>query len=92
MGYNASKKALKVASNLQYILAIELLSVYNAHQFMEEDAKPGSASSAVLEKIQETVPALKEDIYLYPHLENLKCLIHSGELVDLVETKIGQLL
>lgn len=92
MGYNAAKKAREVARKLEYVLAIELLSVYCAHQFVESDLLPGSASSAVLTRIAKAVPKMEEDIYLYPHLETLRELIHSGEIIDCVEDLIGELL
>ncbi|WP_078412664.1 HAL/PAL/TAL family ammonia-lyase [Priestia abyssalis] len=92
MGYNAAKKAREVASKLEYVLAIELLSIYCAHQFMESNLLPGSASRAVLTQIARSVPKMEEDIYLYPHLQTLKEIIHSGEIIDLVEDTIGKLL
>ncbi|MET3504108.1 HAL/PAL/TAL family ammonia-lyase [Halalkalibacter oceani] len=92
MGYNSAKKALEISRKLEYILAIELLSIYSAHQFIEENLVPGSASKAVLERIGQFVPPLTEDQYLYPYLENVTDLIHSGEIVALVEEKVGRLL
>ena len=49
MGYNASKKASQVAEKLQYVLAIELLSVYAAHGFTEKEWKPGTAPPSCTE-------------------------------------------
>ncbi|MBF8983162.1 aromatic amino acid lyase [Lutibacter sp. B2] len=91
MGYNASKKARQIAGKLEYILAIELLSVFQAHQFMDENLSPGSASQAVLDEISKTVPLMEEDLYLYPHINTLRDLIHSGSIIDLVESIIGKL-
>ncbi len=88
MGYNASKKSRQIVDKLEFILAIELLSIYQAHQFVEEDISPGSASKAVLEEISRTVPVMEEDMYLYPHINTLKDLIHSGQIIDLVERKV----
>ncbi|AOT73138.1 histidine ammonia-lyase [Geosporobacter ferrireducens] len=91
MGYNASKKARQIAEKLEFILAIELLSVFQAHQFMAEGILPGAASKAVLDEIALTVPKMEEDMYLYPHINSLRDLIHSGKIIDLVEEKIGKL-
>lgn len=91
MGYNASKKARQIAEKLEYILAIELLSVYQAHQFVEQELLPGSATKAVLDEIRRTVPIMEEDLYLYPHINTLRELLHSGSLIVLVEEKIGRL-
>lgn len=91
MGYNSSKKALKISEMLDYILAIELLSIYQAHQFMDEGLKPGSASSAVLKTLGETIPVLEEDAFLNPYIEEIKELINSGKLVEIVENITGKL-
>ncbi|TWH46884.1 histidine ammonia-lyase [Sporomusa sp. KB1] len=92
MGYNAAKKARQVAQKLEFILAIELLSVYQAHQFIEDDKAPATAVQTVLKEIARTVPVMNEDIYLYPHINNLRHLIHTQKLVALVEEKIGRVL
>jgi histidine ammonia-lyase len=92
MGYNAAKKAREVAVKLEYVLAIELLSIYCAHQFVESNLLPGSASRAVLARIARSVPKMEEDTYLYPHLQTLRDFIHSGEIIECVEDTIGKLL
>lgn len=91
MGYNASKKARQIIDKLEYILAIELLSVFQAHQFVETGIQPGTASKAVLDEISLTVPIMEEDMFLYPHINTLKDLIHDGKIIELVEEKIGKL-
>lgn len=89
MGYNAAKKAKPAVDKLEYILAIELLSTFQAHQFMEKEFKPGAASRAVLNKIGETVPVMEEDLYLYPHIKTIKSLIHQQVLIAEAERAIG---
>jgi histidine ammonia-lyase len=84
MGYNSSKKAIDIAEKLEYILAIELLSVYQAHQFIDEDLSPGSVSQSILNEISKTVPVMEDDIYLYPYIEKIRNLIHSGEIVKII--------
>lgn len=91
MGYNASKKARQIVDRLEYILAIELLSVYQAHQFIPENLKAATASQKVLEEIAATVPKMEEDMYLYPHINTLRDLIHSGRMIELVENEVGRL-
>ena len=91
MGYNAAKKARSIVDKLEYILAIELLSVYQAHQFMDEGLAPGTASQIVLQEIGKTVPVMAEDLYIYPHIVTLKNMIHKQVLVRKVEDAIGGL-
>ena len=91
MGYNAAKKSAEVAARLEYILAIELLSVFEAQSFVDEKLRRSRASAAVLSEIGGKVPRIDEDIFLHPHIEYLKELIHSGRLLELVENEIGPL-
>jgi len=92
MGYNAAKKALSVAEKLEYILAIELLSVYQAHQFLDPGVKPSSVTAAILKEIGKHIPVSSQDQFLYPHMEYLKSLIHSGRLVEIAEGYVGAML
>lgn len=85
MGYNAAKKALAVAEKLEYILAIELLSVFEAQPFVDQKLQRSGASRQVLEEIAKEVPEMKEDMYLYPHIEFLKGCIHSGKILEWAE-------
>lgn len=89
MGYNASKKALAVVEKLEYILAIELLSGYQAQQFLDPELSRSSATAAILERIGQSVPVMREDMFLHPHIERLRGMIHTGELVGLVEDIVG---
>lgn len=91
MGYNACKKAGAMAEKLEYILAIELLSAYQSQQFLDPEAKRSPATAAVLEEIGRHVPVMEQDMLLYPHIEYLKELIHSGELIRVTESVTGPL-
>ncbi|MGL4607265.1 MAG: HAL/PAL/TAL family ammonia-lyase [Eubacteriaceae bacterium] len=91
MGYNAGKKALQIVEKLEYVLAIELLSAYQAQQFLDSDLKRGKGSAVILEAIKTMVPVMEEDLYLFPYIRKLKSWIHSGEPVKMVENSIGAL-
>ena len=91
MGYNASKKAVAVAEKLEYILAIELLSAYQAQQFIPGHLVRSPATEAVFAEISGHVPILEEDIFLHPHIEYLRSLIHSGKVIERVEAIVGKL-
>ena len=60
--------------------------------FMEKEFTPGSATQAVLQEIRKSVPAMENDMYLYPHILTLKDMIHQGSLIKVVEEKIGLLI
>lgn len=91
MGYNASKKAVQVAERLEYILAIELLSGYQAQQFLDPKLKRSKATARVLAELGETVPVMEQDMFLHPHIEHIRHLIHSGRIAEVVEETIGPL-
>lgn len=91
MGYVACKKAGQIAEKLEYILAIELLSDYQAQQFQDQDVKRSSVSEAVYEELAKTIPVMENDMLLYPHLEYLREFIHTGKLVEITEKVVGEL-
>lgn len=91
MGYNAAKKAVTIAERLEYILAMELLDVYETLGFQKSTAPRGSATRTVFDEIAKTVPQMEDDMFLHPHIETLRDLIHSGRLVQLVQGCVGAL-
>ena len=91
MGYNACRKAQEAAHLLEYVLAIELMSGYQAQQFMDQDLTRGQGTAKVLELVGTQVPVMEEDMYLYPHYETVRDLIHSGQLVETAEQAVGGL-
>ena len=91
MGYNACRKAQDAARLLEYVLAIELMSGYQAQQFLDASLRRGKGTSAVLALVGEHVPVMEEDMYLHPYLETIRDLIHSGELVAAAEKAAGPL-
>jgi len=74
-----------------YMLAIELLSVYQVQQFVDPDVSRAPATAAVLSEIGKTVPVMEKDMLLHPYIEYLKDLIHSGELIRVAEQVTGAL-
>ena len=83
--------AADAARLLEYVLAIELMSGYQAQQFMDRDLERGAGTAKALKLVGERVPVMEEDMYLYPHLETIRDLIHSGELVAAAEQAVGEL-
>lgn len=91
MGYFACKKAGQIAEKLEYILAIELLSDYQAQQFQDKDVRRSSVSETIYAMLGEKIPVMENDMLLYPHIEYLRELIHSGELIEKTEQVAGRL-
>lgn len=91
MGYNSALKALRSAERLEYILAIELFSGYQAQQFIPQTMKRGAGTEAALAAIATKIPVMKEDYMIHPQLEKLKSIIHDGTLIREVEKTVGKL-
>lgn len=91
MGYNSSKKAVAIAEKLEYILAIELLSAYQSYQYIDKNLKRSSVTEAIFSEIAKTVPIMEDDMYLYPHIEKLREIIHNGKLLKIAEDIIGEI-
>ena len=91
MGYFACKKATEIAEKLEYVLAVELLSDVVAQGFMETEAKRSAASAKVYQVLNEELALTGEDQVWSGPVEKLREFIHSGELIRLVEEKIGEL-
>ena len=92
MGYNASVKAAEAAGKLEYILAIELLTAYQAGMMNRERSSFGSCTVRLLKEIESFVPVVREDTYLQDYIELLKDMIHSGRLIQAAEEAAGPLL
>lgn len=91
MGYTACKKVNSIVDKLDYILAIELLSVFRANQLSDSKNKVSTVTKKVLNFIGQNIPKMDEDIYLYPIIEELKFYIKSGQILEIVESETGKL-
>lgn len=80
-----------MAEKLEYMLAIELLSVFQVQQFVDPDVDRAPATAAVLAEIGAHVPVMKKDMFLYPYIEYLKDFIHTGGLIRVAEKVTGAL-
>lgn len=81
LGYNASKKAYETVKKLEYILGIELLSVYQSYAFYDGTEKPGSYSQEIIKTLSVNIPFLEKDCQLSPFIELLKDYIHNGTFI-----------
>lgn len=84
MGYVAAHKALTLVEKLEYILAIELLAVYQAYYFVDRQ-KMSKTTKLVFERMREVVPALEKDEYIHPYIEIIKNMIHEGVIIDILK-------
>jgi len=90
MGVTAARKARSIVTNVEHVLAIELLCAAQAREFHPE-FRAGKGAQAVQEAVRARVPPLEKDRFLHADLEAAHELIVSGELVRAVETAVGPL-
>ncbi len=93
MGCTAALKLRRVATNVEWILAIELLSAAQGIDFRLQDLGPtatlGRGTSAVYELIRKTIPFVEVDTLMYPLIESAHELIVSGEVTAVVNGRLG---
>ena len=70
----------KVIENAFEILAIELITVVQAIEHLELQAKVSSKTKALYEDIRNIVPPFAEDQVMYPYLKKVKDLIQHTEI------------
>jgi histidine ammonia-lyase len=93
MGCTAARQAREVLENTETILALELFAAAQGIDFRREmlggDPRLGKGTAVAYELIRQRVPFLEQDAIMYPHIEAMRELVRSGELVKAVEGAIG---
>jgi histidine ammonia-lyase len=79
MGSISGRKLHQVLDNLEYILAVELLSAVQGFEF-RRPLKTSPILEAVIESVQQVVSYAKEDRIFSIDLEKLRDFIRSGQL------------
>jgi histidine ammonia-lyase len=90
MGPTSIRKFNEVIKNMHNILGIEMMCAAQAMDFRTPQ-KPGAGCKAAYDVIRKYVTRLEDDRVLYPDV--IKCgeLVGSGEIVDAVESVIGEI-
>jgi histidine ammonia-lyase len=90
MGVTAARKARQIVTNVERVLAIELLCAAQARDFHPE-FRAGKGAEAAQACVRARVPPLEQDRYLHDDLVAAHELIVSGEFVRAVEAAVGPL-
>ncbi len=90
MGTISARKAQTILSNVEFVLAIELLCVAQALDFLRE-FKPGDGVEAVYKLVREKVSHLDKDRVLHKDINVLKEMISTAIVLKKVQEKIGNL-
>jgi len=94
MGTIAARQAAEIARNLEYVLALELFSAAQGIDYhiggLGETAHLGRGTAVAYELIRSRVPFIERDTVMYPHIETVRELVRSGELVRAVEQQLDR--
>ena len=94
MGPAAALQARQIAANVERILALELFAAAQAIDFRREalgpEARLGQGTAPAYELIRQRVPFLDQDAVMYPHMEAVRELVASGELMRVVKDGLVQ--
>ena len=89
MGMNTALKNSQILDNAYGILGIEFMAAAQALDFRE--FSPGRGVQAAHRVIRKFVKHLDEDRPLYPDHNAMKALVKSGEILEAVESTVGNL-
>ncbi|WP_055443954.1 HAL/PAL/TAL family ammonia-lyase [Lacinutrix himadriensis] len=79
MGTNAALITKKVIENAFEVMAIELITVVQAIEYLKAQDKVSSKTKKMYEEIREIVPAFKDDVIMYPYVNLVKDYIINNE-------------
>ena len=93
MSFSATEKALACMRKFNYIIAIEIVTMLQAIDFVKRytGLEQSPALKAVYDFVREKIKFMEEDRFLHPDLEYTYDLVREGTLVDLVERMVGAL-
>jgi histidine ammonia-lyase len=81
MAWGAARKLRKVVANLGRILAIELVVAARGIE-LRAPVAPAPGTSAVIDRLRQSVPGFGPDRYLSPDLRAAERLVASGAVLD----------
>jgi len=92
MGATAALQTRQVITNVEQILAIELMAAAQGIDFRKEklgaNARLGRGTQPAYDLIRREIPFLEKDAIMYPYLAAVKKLITSGQLVQAVNGQV----
>jgi histidine ammonia-lyase len=91
MGANAARHTLEIVENVRHVLAIELQTAAQAIDLRSDgQERLGLGTEAAYKLVRAHVGFLDRDRQLSPDIERLNQLIRSGEVVQVMENKLGK--
>lgn len=78
MGTNAALISKKVIENAYEVLAIELITIVQAIEYLGVQEEVSSETKKMYTQIREIVPVFKEDVAMYPFVNQMKKFLRSS--------------
>jgi histidine ammonia-lyase len=93
MGTIAIRQTREILDNVEKIIAIELLCAAQACDLINEARTliGGKGTRVAYRLIRERIPHLEDDRELYKEIDTMAAMVRSGELVEAVESAIGEI-
>ncbi len=79
MGTNAALITKKVIENAYEVVAIELITIVQAIEYLKLQDKVSSKTKKMFDEIRSIVPAFTEDVVMYPYVNQVKEYIINSE-------------
>jgi len=79
MGANAALITKKVIENAFEVVAIELITITQAIEYLKVQDKVSSKTKLMYDQIRELVPVLKKDVVMYRYVAQVKAFIMASE-------------
>ena len=93
MGTIAIRQSREILTNVESVIAIELLCAAQAYDLLTETRKlmAGKGTREAYRVIRRHVPYMAEDRELYKDMETMLNVLRSGEILDAVEAAVGRI-
>ncbi len=92
MGCTAALQTRQVNTNVEQILAIELMAAAQGIDFRKEALGPaarlGRGTAPAYDLVRQVVPFLERDAVMYPYMEAVRRLVATGRLVEVVNEQV----
>ncbi len=89
MGSISARQAEEVLENVENVVAIELMSAAQGLEYHDE--APGKGVRAAYDNVREYIEPLKRDRSLSQDIEKAREIIKTGEIIERVESVVGEL-
>jgi histidine ammonia-lyase len=72
MGTNAAVITAKVIENAFEVLAIELITIVQAIDYLEQKNQISTVTKTIYDEVRKIIPTFSQDQVMYPFVQNVK--------------------